>query len=253
MKALTVCPTYGRLPYLPRMLASFLSQDYDDKHLVIINDDINITLKCNYENVTVINCNKRITVANKRNIGISIGYHDIVFPLDDDDIFLPARISNHIKQYEDPTVQAYRNDMAYTIYGGVFSYSVGSHNDLSYRKTLWRSIGGYRSENHGDEDLVFYNSIPHVTRVTNSEESDFIYNFSGLNYHASCHTKEQISQVAFDQLSNMKLIGTDYWIEPDFTEYYKFIDLVRIYKLLNDPLHIIHLENGKLDISHLYV
>lgn len=39
MKVLIVCPTFGRLPFLGRMLASFLSQDYSDKRLVLINDD----------------------------------------------------------------------------------------------------------------------------------------------------------------------------------------------------------------------
>jgi glycosyltransferase involved in cell wall biosynthesis len=58
MKVLLVCPTYGRIPYLGRMVASFLSQNYDDKHLVIVNDDSNVELCCDIKNIIVININK---------------------------------------------------------------------------------------------------------------------------------------------------------------------------------------------------
>ena len=54
MKTLIIMPTYGRIPFLNRALASFLKQNYDDKTLVIINDDNNIELKCNYKNVVCI-------------------------------------------------------------------------------------------------------------------------------------------------------------------------------------------------------
>ena len=36
MKVLVVVPTYGRLPFLGRVVVSFLSQTYEDKELVII-------------------------------------------------------------------------------------------------------------------------------------------------------------------------------------------------------------------------
>ena len=75
MKTLVVCPTYGRIPYLNRMLSGFLHQTYNDKHLVIVNDDVNVELCCNEPSVTCINLNRKILLPQKRNIAIGLGYH----------------------------------------------------------------------------------------------------------------------------------------------------------------------------------
>jgi glycosyltransferase involved in cell wall biosynthesis len=80
MKVLVVMPTYGRIPFLNRALASFLSQTYDNKELVIINDDKNVELKCEYPNVICINLNKKILIGQKKNLATNVGYHDLYMP-----------------------------------------------------------------------------------------------------------------------------------------------------------------------------
>jgi len=70
MKVLVICPTYGRLPLLGRVLASFLDQDHTDKELIFINDDKNVQLTCDIENVHVLNLTKKITLGSKRNIDV---------------------------------------------------------------------------------------------------------------------------------------------------------------------------------------
>lgn len=249
MKALLVCATFGRIPYLPTMLAGFLMQDYPDKELVIINDDINIFLKCRHEGVTVINCNKRLLLSEKRNLGIASGYHDIIFPYDDDDIFLPKRISNHIKQYDNDDVMGYRNLSTYITYGGIFKKDSGPPNDFSFRKKAWFEVGGYVNKEITGEDVEIYNKISPKLVVSDDQNMDFVYCFSGINYHLSCgQTQETIDERAYIQLVDMNLLGKEYWIEPDFDEYRKYLTLVDTHAKTGQDLRIEHLKHGKINI-----
>lgn len=253
MKALFVCATYGRIPYLSRMLSSFTEQIYDDKHLVIINDDKNIELCCDIKNVTILNCNSRMTVPDKRNIGISIGKYDLVFPLDDDDILMPDRIINHLGHYEDKSVNAYRNLASYIIYGDVFRKSDnGAHNSISYRQSEWKRIGGY-TDDYVYEDVDFHDRMRGVKTERREECKDFIYSFGGVNYHLSCNPQQIYSfeELAYKQLSDMNLVGKKYWIYPDFEQYNNCRILKQLFDKDEKEIIIKHIGDAKIDISHL--
>lgn len=251
MKSLVVCPTYGRIPYLGRMLASFLSQDWDDKHLVIINDDKNVTLHCDYSNVTVINCNKKMTVAEKRNIGVSVGNYDLILPLDDDDIFLPNRISNHISKYDGN--KAYRNIPCYIIYGNEFLVDDSAPNSISFKKEAWYNIGGYKIlENARADDGRIYNDLKNhnvLLEENDRDNIDFVYHFGGVNYHLSCVPHDAIAKIAHQQLVDMKLEGGHYWIEPDYDKLGMIHDLVQHYKQINTPFKVKHGGNCQISID----
>lgn len=252
MKALLVCSTYGRIPYLSTMLSGFLHQSYDDKHLVIVNDDKNVDLCCNYDNVTVINCNQRMLLSEKRNLGIASGYHDIIFPYDDDDIFLPNRLHNHIKKYEDESINAYNNTACYVTYGGKFVVGGGPPNDVSFRKSEWFRVGGYVNKKITGEDVELFDKLSNKLIENDQNNKDFVYCFSGINYHLSCESSNtMMDERAYNQLKEMNLLGKKYWIEPNFDEYSKYLYLEKIHMSRNCDLDIFHLEPGKIDISHL--
>lgn len=252
MTALVVCCTYGRIPYLGKMLSGFLNQTYEDKHLVIINDDTNITLKCNYHNVSVINCTRRLLLSEKRNIGASYGYYDLIFPWDDDDIFLPGRIQNHVDQYVSNDIEAYRNSSAYILYNGYLSEDIGGINNISYKKDTWFKYGGYLNKNIIGEDTEFLYKIQNCLIEENSDKRDFIYGFSNSNYHLSCNPPN-LEELAFNQLKNLKLLNKTYWIEPDDEEYFKYVKLEEIYRSLSPkrPIKVNILNDGNIDISTL--
>ncbi len=254
MKSLVVCPTYGRIPYLGRMLASFLSQDWDDKHLVIINDDKNVTLHCDYLNVTIINCNRKMTVAEKRNIGISVGNYDLILPLDDDDIFLPNRISNHISKYDEN--KAYRNIPCYVIYGDEFSIGNSSPNSISFKKEEWYNVGGYKipedTTSVPAEDIKICNDLKDQNILLEENDNnniDFVYHYGGVNYHLSCIPHDTIDKIAYQQLVDMKLEGGHYWIEPDYDKLNMIHDLVQHYKHINTPFKVKHGGNCQISID----
>lgn len=253
MKALAVCSTYGRIPYLGRLLSSFTNQTYDDKHLVIINDDKNVELCCSRKDVTILNCNQRLTLSDKRNIGISIGTYDIIFPFDDDDIYLPNRMVNHIQHY-DSDVNAFKNTSAYIIYGDKFQDydSSGLNNDISFRQSEWRRIGGYTTDNIY-EDLDLNQRIEGMKVTTCHQCKDFVYQFGGVNYHLSNKPMQfsSFEEIAYKQLESLGLIGKKFWIEPDFEQYNNIMLLKNLFDKEKKELTIKHVGDAKIDISHL--
>jgi glycosyltransferase involved in cell wall biosynthesis len=250
MKALAVCCTYGRLPYLGKMLASFISQTYDDKHLVVINDDKNIKLECDRSDVSVINCNQRMTIGSKRNLGVAYGNFDIIFPWDDDDIFYPSWMYNHVKQYADPEVKAYRNYAAYIIYADKFAPHGGGMNSKSYLKTEWYRCGGYNPDLHIGEDTNLHCKLQGFKTEDNPDERDFMYGFSTSNYHLS-NQHTHIDALAFEQLQNIGLVGKSFNIKPDLEEYNKYLILDKLYKERQVDLEIRYLSDGNITIDHL--
>lgn len=255
MKALVVCPTYGRLPYLGRLLSSFLNQTYDDKHLIIINDDNNVVIDCDYDNVSVLNCTKRLSVGEKKNLGASYGHYDIIHPWDDDDIFYPNRLENHMKQYLDDSVIAYRNFSSYILHGNKFTTSEGGVNSKSYRKKQFFELGGYETViNFGEDQELHWKLVRSggFKLETNDEERDFLYGFGNSNYHLSCGVSgKSIEVIARQQLLDMCFLNKRFTIEPDEEQYNIYLTLDRMYK--NNPTDITlrHTTNGKIDISHL--
>lgn len=255
MQVLLVTPTYGRLPFLGRLVASFLSQTYDDKELVLVNDDSNVQLVCDVKGVTCINMNKRILVAQKRNLATQLGYHDLYIPHDDDDVFLPDRIANHVEIHkENPEINLYRNQASYILYGDSFHQDESTYNSVSFKRRGWFESGGWQHDKNLLEDKDFLDKMPNVLQDVRLDQLDCVYNYGGVNYHLSSTDHNTIDGIARRQLSEMKLDNGKFYIEPDFEEYNKFIELDKLYKELNQEgtnhsVKVIHTGMAKINIA----
>jgi glycosyltransferase involved in cell wall biosynthesis len=98
-----ITPTYGRFNFLKEMYWSFCQQVYENKELIIVNDEKNLILKCNDPRVKIFNIPERfIGLGAKRNFCISQISPDskYVIPFDDDDLFLPEHISSLVAGLE---------------------------------------------------------------------------------------------------------------------------------------------------------
>jgi len=221
MKVLVITPTYGRIPYLGRAVASFLAQDYPDKHMVIINDDKNITLTCDIPSITIINVNRKLWLDEKRNMGVMAGNQEIIMPYDDDDVMLPTRISNHVAQHKLNGVPAIFYPNQYMIYGNEFKTTDNSPpNSISFTRDEYYRVGGYGYYiRNSSGDRAFYNKL-NITKMEGP--LDFVYMFGGINYHVSGAKDETIEKKAYEQLKSLKLLGGTYDIKPNFPQY-KFV------------------------------
>ncbi len=93
-----MCLTYGRPHLLEEAIESFLRQDYQGvKELIVLNDLKEQKLIFDHPEVKIINLDQRFhSVGEKRNACASLSSHDYLFVWDDDDIYLPHRISYSI-------------------------------------------------------------------------------------------------------------------------------------------------------------
>jgi glycosyltransferase involved in cell wall biosynthesis len=248
MKALVVTPTYNRIPFLGRALASFLSQDWDDKHMVFVNDDKHVKLCCDHKSVTCINLNNKIDLPHKRNIGSNLGHYDIIFPHDDDDVFLPDRISHHISKYE-KDVKAYKNNAGYMIHGTTFdACDITTPNDLSYRRQTWFEVGGYQHHQTCGDDQEFFFKLKGLRLEDDKDHRNFVYNWGGLNYHATFTSKSDMMKMSYEYLKANDLLDREYWIEPDFDQYSKFVTMDDQYKKNKSPIQVNHIALSKIEI-----
>ena len=254
MKVLVITPTYGRLPMLGRLVASFLSQTHKDKELAIINDDKNVKIKCDIENVNCINLDKKILVGQKRNLATQLGFYDLYMHLDDDDIFLPNNIANHVKYHlAHPEIDLYRNRAIYFLRNKLFDINHEGRsagiNFVSYKPEAWFKVKGTQKDSNFSEDREFLNKITNRVEVENFDETDVVYNYGGLNYHLSAKPKsDDVEKIAEEQLKELNIKNGVFNIIPDFEEYEKFIMMEKLYKERKEAVRLVHKGLGKIHI-----
>ena len=95
-----IIPTGDRRTLLPLALASYLSQDWPEKELVIIDDGalpvsdlIEDIPACVYTHIP-----EKLTIGAKRNLACSMARGDIIVHFDDDDWSAPHRITDQVER-----------------------------------------------------------------------------------------------------------------------------------------------------------
>lgn len=93
--------TYGRPILLGECIKCFLDQNYRNKELIIVNDQEGVNLRLHpslTNNIKIYNHPQRFkSLGQKRNYLKSLGHGDYYFIWDDDDLFMPYRISESIR------------------------------------------------------------------------------------------------------------------------------------------------------------
>lgn len=108
-----ITPTFGRLNFLKEMYWTWNRQDYQNKELLILNDQPDIEIECDNERVRIINLPERMVgLGAKRNMLFENIKPETkyIMPFDDDDLFLPKHISSLVKGLEEnPTHHRSKN------------------------------------------------------------------------------------------------------------------------------------------------
>jgi len=94
-----VCCTYGRSTLLGEAAKCFIDQTYDNKELIIVNDQEGVILKMDSErdNIRIENVPERFgSLGEKRNYAMSLAQGDYICIWDDDDLFTPWRIKDSV-------------------------------------------------------------------------------------------------------------------------------------------------------------
>ena len=149
-----LCLTYGRPHLLEEAIESFLRQDWlGAKELVVVNDHPLHYLEFHHPEVLVVNLPRRLhTLGEKRNLAVALARYDNLLVWDDDDIYLPWRITETMRTL--PTHQFYKCPNAWCIEGGRFADQPGYnlfHAGSAYTRWLFEAVGGYRCVDAGED------------------------------------------------------------------------------------------------------
>jgi glycosyltransferase involved in cell wall biosynthesis len=140
----------------------FLDQDYAAKELVILNDCCGQTFQSNFPNIRVINTATRFrTLGEKRNACIEAARGDFVAIWDDDDVYLPWRLSYSMQELRRWRTDFYR-PAEFLAYWGESDLHDNqtvpewmNHPTVLLRRSLWERVGGYPAMDVG-EDAEFF-------------------------------------------------------------------------------------------------
>lgn len=189
------CLTYGRPRLLEEAIHSFLRQDYaGPKELVVLNDYADQTLELDHPEVQVINLPKRFrTLGEKMNAAVALASHDLLFTWDDDDVYLPHRLSFSVAAF-DPGKGFFKAASAWLWSHDNLSGPVAQsrfHAACCWSRSLFDAIGGYAADGSGT-DAIFENQLaarfPGATEsfAVTPEETYYVYRWGGTgSYHLS--------------------------------------------------------------------
>ena len=189
-----MCLTYGRPHVVEEAIHSFLIQDYSGpKELVVLNDFDRQTLVYEHSDVVVVNVPKRFrTVGEKRNACAALASHELLFVWDDDDIFLPHRISYSVRMFE-PSRRFFKPSRAFTLNHGQLGGPVRNlfHSGSCFARSLFDEARGYPHMGSG-QDKGLELSFERILRRRKNfndiapEYIYYLYRWEGtLSYHLS--------------------------------------------------------------------
>lgn len=206
-KVSCLCPTYGRPECLEEALHSFLLQDYlGEKELIIVNDLPQQKLVFDHPQVRIINVPQEVgCLGRKFNLTARAATGEVLCVWDDDDIFLPHRISysiNNLKKGLFHTWNAFslskenRIEVAFNLF----------HSCLTIHKDVFWSIGGYEETDDIklDRKLIYnlYNNYGPFSKDVEKENYFYIYRWEVTqNYHVSQFDNGLASQSVKDYVA----------------------------------------------------
>lgn len=172
------CITYKRTHLIEEMIECFLRQDYaGTKQLIILNDDVDQFLSFDHPEVRIVNSSNRFdTIGEKRNAAVELCDYDLIMPWDDDDLYLPHKITYSVKKILFHQVGYYNFNQAfvYSIQQGIEALDLNMfHANSIYTIDAFQQINGYSSLNFG-EDADFIQKL-RDNHISVLEESDLIH------------------------------------------------------------------------------
>lgn len=194
-----VIPTFGNSPFLLDAIKSVINQDYSDIEIIVV-DDNGVGTSCQKENERALDCYIKakkvqyiVHKTNKggsaaRNTGIKISSGDYIAFLDDDDLFLPTKISSQITQMvEEKTGACICNFQRFYTNGYVVESNINpeiinsvsilqlrvdtcSGSSLIVDRDVALKIGGFDETFIRMQDIEFIYRVSKVTKISLSKD-----------------------------------------------------------------------------------
>lgn len=232
------CCTYARPKVLEEALYSFLQQDYEgEKELIILNDCADQNLIYDHPEVKIYNFKERIKPLGKKfNHSVSLCSGDIFMPWEDDDIYLPWRMTTTLRYMHDGLFHTGQGIFEQAYEKLIFSNNV-FHCNLAISRENWEKVGGYLTIDKGTIDCSLLSKITEVIKDPKVEiknkEIFYIYRWSETgSYHASgispyeaCDFAKATEKIVEDQKEKNEFLSGDIILNPRYKyDYLKSVD-----------------------------
>lgn len=225
------CATYGRPKVLEEAVESFLRQDYEgQKELIILNDFEKHKLYYDHPEIKIYNLDQKIYPLGKKfNETVKLCSGEILFTWEDDDIYLPNRVSLTIKKMFESnkkifhTKQGYVEDGEKNILNSIeyWKTSVLFHSNMAIYKDLFEEAGGYNENDEIDLDFKsmqkFFELENYQSEKISQNEIFYIYRIKTGSYHATClsyEDKSNLSNLAEQYVAENNQIFGEYKLNP---------------------------------------
>lgn len=186
------CPTYGRVHCLEESVECFLRQDYKGpKELVILNDYEHQTISFDHPEVKVINVPYRIEpLGAKFNATVALCSGDVLMCWEDDDIYLPHRISYTLERMPEGI---YHTGDAFFEHDkkNINPTSNVFHATHAFTKELFDRVNGYPTKDQCSIDIEIMERFSRAlgkpySQSTPVNERHYIYRWATVrSYHGS--------------------------------------------------------------------
>jgi glycosyltransferase involved in cell wall biosynthesis len=225
------CATYGRPLILEEAIYSFLQQDYKgEKELIILNDYADHILEYNHPEIKIYNIPTQITPLGKKfNETVKLTTGEIIFPWEDDDIYLPHRISYTVNQMLLSglpifhTNYAFFEESQYNIILSVNTY----HTTMAMKRHVFDATNGYTIIKDHIIDLhsmhQWFTLFNYTSKHIQPTEYFYIYRWGTTNsYHGSWWADIDMPNNALEYLNQHNNIHGQYTLQPHWK--YNYLD-----------------------------
>lgn len=221
------CATYGRTWALEEAVESFLRQDYPgEKEMIVLNDYTKHTLHFDHPEVKIFNAPARIMpLGAKFNATVTLCTGEILLPWEDDDIYLPNRLSYTIANMQNGF---FHSNNGFVEKAPELLYMTGNyfHCNAAFARPLWDRAGGYITIDRCDLDINFLSrmktAVQYATHIIPPDKIFYVYRWGSIqSYHASGWGSNEgvqasvgAANVVEEQAKAGKIVQGDYTLKP---------------------------------------
>jgi len=161
-----IMPTYNRQNFIPVALKCYLSQDWPDKQLVVIDDGsetVGRLVKQLVPDAVYIYLAQKQTIGTKRNLACEAAGGEVICHFDDDDWSAVGRVRDQVMRLLQSgkqmtgyhSITCWNGIKAYRYVSPVPQYALGT--TMCYQKSFW-DTHRFPAKNYAEDNVLVYSA-----------------------------------------------------------------------------------------------
>jgi glycosyltransferase involved in cell wall biosynthesis len=197
-------PTFNRQDLIPVALKCYLSQDWPDKELVVIDDGAETVKNLVQQwvpDAVYIHLQEKQVIGTKRNLACEAARGEVICHFDDDDWSAVGRIRDQVTRLLESgkqmtgyhSITYWNGKKAYRYVSAVPKYAVGS--TMCYRKRFWE-LNHFPAKSYAEDNALVYKARDERQLISADARQMMI-----IRSHASCTSSpERLRQNTWPQV-----------------------------------------------------